>query len=46
MIFYLIMPVFIGGFANWLVPVMVGAADMSFPRLNNISLWLLNASFL
>lgn len=26
---------------NWLVPVMVGAADMAFPRLNNISYWLL-----
>ena len=26
---------------NWLIPVMVGAADMAFPRLNNISFWLL-----
>jgi hypothetical protein len=40
MIFFLIMPSYIGGFANWLVPVMIGSPDMAFPRLNNVSFWV------
>jgi len=46
MIFFTLMPALIGGFGNWLVPLMIGAPDMAFPRLNNISFWLLPASFL
>ena len=41
MIFFLVMPVMIGGFGNWLVPLYIGAPNMAFPRLNNISFWLL-----
>ena len=29
------------GFANYMAPVLVGAPDMAFQRLNNISFWLL-----
>src|SRR5512134_3046063 len=40
MVFGAIMPGFVG-FANWLVPLQVGAADMAFARMNNLSFWLL-----
>jgi cytochrome c oxidase subunit I len=40
MVFGAIMPAFVG-FANWQIPMMIGAPDMAFARLNNWSFWLL-----
>jgi len=40
-IFFFVMPTLVGGFGNWLVPLMLGAPDIAFPRLNNLSFWLL-----
>jgi len=39
MIFFVAMPVLFG-FANYMVPLMIGARDMAFPRLNAFSFWM------
>src|SRR5450631_2471423 len=39
MIFFVAMPILFG-FANYLIPLMVGARDMAFPRLNAFSFWM------
>ena len=40
MIFGFIMPITLGGFANYWIPVLLGCPDMLFPRMNNLSFWL------
>ncbi|MFZ0486197.1 MAG: cbb3-type cytochrome c oxidase subunit I, partial [Arenicellales bacterium] len=44
MIFGAVMPGFVG-FANWMIPMMIGAPDMALPRLNNWSFWILPFAF-
>lgn len=45
MIFWFIMPILIGGFGNWLIPLLIGSGDIAYPRLNNLSFWMVFFSF-
>jgi cytochrome c oxidase subunit 1 len=40
MVIYLLTALFLGGFGNYLIPLMVGARDMVFPYLNMLSYWI------
>ncbi len=41
MIFVFIMPVAIGFYGNYLIPLLIGTSELSMPRMNGISFWML-----
>ena len=45
MIFFVVIPILVGAFANFLIPLMIGARDMAFPRLNMLSYWCMPFGF-
>lgn len=46
MIFFVVVPIFFGGFANYFIPYHVGSKDVAYPRLNNLGFWIQPCGFL
>lgn len=46
MIFFVVVPIIFGGFANFLLPYHVGSKDVAFPRLNSLGFWIQPCGYL
>src|SRR3974377_190229 len=46
MIFFVIIPILVGAFGNFTIPLMIGARDMAFPTLNMLSYWFMWPAFI
>ena len=45
MIFFVVIPLVFGAFANFLIPYHIGSKDVAFPRLNSLGFWLLPSGY-
>lgn len=45
MIFFVVIPLIFGAFANFLIPYHIGSKDVAFPRLNSLGFWLLPSGY-
>jgi hypothetical protein len=46
MVFFVVVPILFGAFANFLIPYHIGSKDVAFPRLNSIAFWLLPCGYI
>jgi heme/copper-type cytochrome/quinol oxidase subunit 1 len=46
MVFFVVVPLIFGGFANFLIPYHIGSKDVAYPRLNSIGFWIQPCGYL
>ena len=46
MVFFVVVPLLFGGFANFLIPYHIGSKDVAYPRLNSIGFWIQPCGFI
>ena len=46
MIFFFVMPTLIGSYGNYLLPIYLGASEVIYPRINNVSILIIASSYI